>query len=64
MNFAVVCFGKMSDYVKMKELIKKSLPNVKVNFTTACPEYLFVLKKSVITPEQIELFKKSVKKNE
>jgi hypothetical protein len=61
MSFAVVCYGKMRDYIELKEVIKKKFPEVKINFTTAAPEYLFVLKKSVITPKQLDMFKKMSK---
>ena len=56
MCFAFVCYGKMQDYLDLKTLIKKEFPDVKINFTTTAPEYLYILKKSLITPEQLEKF--------
>jgi hypothetical protein len=64
MCFAVVCYGKMRDYIKLKEMINKEFPEVKINFTTAAPEYLFVLKKSVITKKQLEIFNRMSKREE
>lgn len=61
-NFAVVCQGKMCDMLKLREDVRKKYANVKVVFLTMSPEYLFILKKSALTQDQLKDFSKEAKK--
>lgn len=61
LNLGVVCRGKMCDLLKIREFIR-SLPNVEMPFHTMSAEYLFMMKKSALTPEQLKKFEKEAKR--
>ena len=57
-NFALVCRGKMCDFIKIREYVRTNFPDVDMIFKTASGEYLFIMKKSKLTPEQLKAFEK------
>jgi isocitrate lyase len=58
LSFALVCHGKMCDFLKVREDIRKNYPDVKLVFNTVSAEYLFILKKNALTPQQLKVFEK------
>ena len=61
LNFAIVCRGKMCDFVTLREKIRADYPGVQILFNTISADYLFILKKNKMTPEQLEAFKRKDK---
>jgi hypothetical protein len=59
-NFGIVCTGKLCDFVKLRDDIRK-YPGVKLVFNTMSAEYLFIVKKSGLTAEQLKGFEKEMK---
>ncbi len=61
LSFGFVCAGKMCDFLKLRDEIRKSFPNVSIVYNKMSAEYLFILKKSELTPEQTKKFDKEKK---
>lgn len=64
LNFALVCSGKMCDFLKLRDQIHQNYPEVKIIFNTMSADYLFILKKNNLTPDQVKLFQKEKSKGE
>jgi hypothetical protein len=59
-TFGVVCTGKLCDFVKLRDDLRK-YPGIKLVFNTISAEYLFIVKKSGLTADQLERFEKEMK---
>ena len=57
LNMGLVCNGKMRDLTQLRDILRKTA-GVKVVFNTLSSEYLFIIKKSGLTPEQQSNFTK------
>ncbi len=58
LTLGLVCHGRMCDLVKIRDDIRTKYPGVKLQFNTVSSEYLFIVKKSNLTPEQKKIFEK------
>ena len=61
LNLGLVCNGKLRDLSALRDLIS-SAEGVKVVFNTLAAEYLFIVKKSALSPEQQRNYTKTEKK--
>ena len=57
LNMGLVCTGKMRDLTALRETLRK-IEGVKIVFNTLSSEYLFIIKKNALTPEQQNNFNK------
>ena len=51
LHMGIVCSGRMCDLAKIRDVIKTS-SNIDLIFNTMSSEYLFIVKKSALSPEQ------------
>lgn len=57
LNMGLVCSGKMRDLTSLRDVLRNAF-GVKVVFNTLSSEYLFIIKKSGLSPEQQSNFSK------
>jgi hypothetical protein len=55
LNIGLVCTGKMRDLTLLRDALR-NMQGVKVVFNTLSSEYLFIIKKSGLSPEQQQNF--------
>jgi hypothetical protein len=57
LNMGLVCTGKLRDLTTLRDVLRKTV-GVKVVFNTLSSEYLFIIKKTALSPEQQTNFNK------
>jgi len=55
LSYGYVLYGSFRDFVRLRNLIRNRLEDSKLVFHTISGEHLYLLKKSVLTEDQIKL---------
>jgi len=61
LNMGLVCTGKMCDLATLRDTLR-NVEGVQIVFNTLSSEYLFIVKKSALSPEQQSNFNRKKQK--